>query len=165
MAFTDLRYLLFLGLVAAGLPLIPRGLPRLLASALIGLGFYINLVPDRWYLLVVVSVTAYAGGLAISKLADGLARNTIFVALLVATLLPLLTFKYAATMYGFLPPAGSLATQWSVMADLILPIGISFYTFLALGYLIDVYVGSFRSETNALRFAACMWFFPHLTAG
>jgi alginate O-acetyltransferase complex protein AlgI len=68
-------------------------------------------------------------------------------------------------MYGFLPPAGSLATQWSVMADLILPIGISFYTFLALGYLIDVYVGSFRSETNALRFAACMWFFPHLTAG
>jgi alginate O-acetyltransferase complex protein AlgI len=165
MAFSDPRYLLFLGLVALILPVIPRGASRLLATALIGLGFYVGLNPRYWYVLVVVSVTAYLGGLALSKLPEGHARGATFVAVLVATLLPLLTFKYAATLYAFLPPGSDAAVRWSTMANLILPIGISFYSFLALGYLIDVYVGSIPAERDGIRFAAFMWFFPHLTAG
>jgi alginate O-acetyltransferase complex protein AlgI len=165
MAFSDLRYLLFLGLVALILPAVPRGVPRLLASALIGLGFYINLAPKYWYVLVAVSLTAYLGGLILSELADGWARNATFGVLLVAALFPLLTFKYAATLYGLLPPESAAAARWSTLANLILPIGLSFYTFLALGYLIDVYVGSISAERSAVRFGAFMWFFPHLTAG
>lgn len=165
MAFSDLRYLLFLGLVALILPVIPRGLPRWLATGLIGLGFYVNLTPGYWYVLVVVTLTAYLGGLTLSRLPEGRARDAAFAALLVTALLPLLTFKYAAAFYALLPPGGSAATHWSTMANLVLPIGISFYTFLALGYLIDIYVGSMRAERSAVRFAAFMWFFPHLTAG
>jgi alginate O-acetyltransferase complex protein AlgI len=165
MAFTDLRYLLFLGLVTVMLPLFPRGNTRLFVSGLVGLGFYINLVPNHWYVLVAVSVTAYVGGLVVSTLADGRVRSAAFLVSVVATLLPLLTFKYAASLYAFLPPASNVATRWSLMANLILPIGNSFYTFLAVGYLIDVYIGSVPAERNATRFGACMWFFPHLTAG
>lgn len=165
MAFSDPRYLLLLGLVALILPMIPRGAPRLLATALFSLGFYVNLDPGSWYVLVGVALIAYLGGLALSGLPNGGARGAIFLVLLPAALLPLLIFKYTGAVYRFLPQVTDTAAQWSTMADLILPIGISFYTFLAVGYLIDVYVGSIQAERNAVRFAAFMCFFPHLTAG
>jgi D-alanyl-lipoteichoic acid acyltransferase DltB (MBOAT superfamily) len=49
--------------------------------------------------------------------------------------------------------------------DLILPVGISFYTFQALGYIIDVYRGDVKIERNFLRYALFVSFFPQLVAG
>lgn len=165
MALSDPRYLLLLGLVALILPMIPRGAPRLMVTALISLGFYVNLDPGSWYVLVAVGSIAYLGGLALSGSPDGRARGAVFLILLPAALLPLLLFKYTGAVYRFLPQVTDTAAQWSTMADLVLPIGISFYTFLAVGYLIDVYVGGVAAERSAVRFAAFMCFFPHLTAG
>jgi hypothetical protein len=51
------------------------------------------------------------------------------------------------------------------MAKIALPIGLSFYTFLAVGYLIDVYVSNVAAERSVIRFGAFMSFFPHLAAG
>lgn len=165
MPFSDPRYLLLLGCVALILPLVPRGAPRLTASALIGLGFYVNLAPGAWYVLVGVMSIAYFGGRSLSALPDGRARQALFLVLLPAALLPLLFFKYGGAVYRFRPQIADMAAQWSTMDNLVLPIGISFYTFLAVGYLIDVYVGSVGAERSAARFAAFMCFFPHLTAG
>lgn len=137
----------------------------MLASALVSLGFYVNLDPGSWYVLVGVASIAYLGGLALSGLPNGGARRAVFLVLLPAALLPLLVFKYTGAAYRFLPQVTDTAAQWSTMADFILPIGISFYTFLAVGYLIDVYVGGIPAERNAARFAAFICFFPHLTAG
>ena len=47
----------------------------------------------------------------------------------------------------------------------ILPVGISFYTFISLGYVIDVYWGKIPSERNFIRLAAFISFFPYLLAG
>ena len=165
MAFSVPRYLLLLGIFALILPMIPRGSPRLVTTALISLGFYVGLNPAFWYVLVGVAAIAYLGGLALSRLPNGGARGAVFLVLLPATLLPLLVFKYAASVYRLLPPPSDIAAGWSTLENLVLPIGISFYTFLAVGYLIDVYVGSVPAERNAIRFAAFMCFFPHLTAG
>lgn len=49
--------------------------------------------------------------------------------------------------------------------DILLPVGISFYTFQALGYLIDVYRGEIEAERNVLRYALFVSFFPQLVAG
>lgn len=49
--------------------------------------------------------------------------------------------------------------------DVILPVGISFYTFQALGYTVDVYRGDVKSEKNILRYALFVSFFPQLVAG
>jgi alginate O-acetyltransferase complex protein AlgI len=46
-----------------------------------------------------------------------------------------------------------------------LPIGISFYTFEAISYMVDVYRGEIEAERNPLRFAFFISFFPHLVAG
>ncbi len=49
--------------------------------------------------------------------------------------------------------------------DVILPVGISFYTFQALSYTIDVYYGEIRAEKNFFRYALFVSFFPQLVAG
>lgn len=49
--------------------------------------------------------------------------------------------------------------------DIILPVGISFYTFQALGYTIDVYRGTVKAEKNPLKYALFVSFFPQLVAG
>ena len=49
--------------------------------------------------------------------------------------------------------------------DVLLPVGISFYTFQALGYTVDVYRGEIRAERNFFRYALFVSFFPQLVAG
>lgn len=49
--------------------------------------------------------------------------------------------------------------------DILLPVGISFYTFQALGYMIDVYKGEIKAEKNLLKYALFVSFFPQLVAG
>lgn len=85
----------------------------------------------------------------------------------VANLLILCTFKY----YDFF--AESLASllgllgwhvDW-VTLNLVLPVGISFYTFQALSYTIDVYRGTIRATHDVVEFMAYISFFPQLVAG
>lgn len=49
--------------------------------------------------------------------------------------------------------------------DIVLPIGISFYTFQAIGYVTDVYKGTTRAEKNVFKYALFVSFFPQLIAG
>ena len=62
MAFSDLRYLLLLGIVVLIVHAMPRGAPRLLTTAFISLAFYISLNPRTWYVLVGVAASAYFAG-------------------------------------------------------------------------------------------------------
>lgn len=76
-------------------------------------------------------------------------------------------FKYSnfiimnlSRMFAYI---GSEALDWQV--DLLLPVGISFYTFQALSYTIDVYRGELKAEKNIVRYALFVSFFPQLVAG
>lgn len=60
---------------------------------------------------------------------------------------------------------GSNTTDPSFVVSLILPMGISFYTFQAVGYLIDVYRGTIKAEKNPFKFALFISFFPQLIQG
>lgn len=82
-------------------------------------------------------------------------------------LLILFIFKYANfsintinSLAGFLGREGI-----KIYVDLLLPVGISFYTFQAIGYTIDVYRGEIDAEKNFLRYALFVSFFPQLVAG
>lgn len=55
--------------------------------------------------------------------------------------------------------------EYAVSLGLILPVGISFYTFQALSYTIDVYTGRIEKEESFVRFALYISFFPQLVAG
>jgi alginate O-acetyltransferase complex protein AlgI len=75
-------------------------------------------------------------------------------------------FKYAnlavATWSAGLAAAGLPTVPW---ADVLLPIGISFFTFHSLSYLVDVYRGTARHLVSPLDFALYITFFPQLIAG
>jgi D-alanyl-lipoteichoic acid acyltransferase DltB (MBOAT superfamily) len=59
-----------------------------------------------------------------------------------------------------------LGIKWEIsFLDLLLPVGISFYTFQAIGYTIDVYKGTISAEKNFITYALFISFFPQLVAG
>ena len=75
-------------------------------------------------------------------------------------------FKYAnfavETLGGALGALGQAGLPWTAI---LLPIGISFYTFHALSYLVDIYRGTARHLSNPIDFALYIAFFPQLIAG
>ncbi len=56
-------------------------------------------------------------------------------------------------------------TNFISFLDLFLPLGISFYTFQSMGYLIDIYYGKYDAEKNPFRFALYVSFFPQIIQG
>jgi D-alanyl-lipoteichoic acid acyltransferase DltB (MBOAT superfamily) len=81
--------------------------------------------------------------------------------------LPLLCFKYLNFLTGTIGDVLSLANFTVAMPkfELLLPIGISFYTFMAVGYVVDVYIGKVQTENNLLDFALFVGFFPQIASG
>lgn len=74
----------------------------------------------------------------------------------------LFIFKYVGWIFG---DVLGLLKDESVLASLALPIGISFYTFQALSYVIDVYRGRDKAQHNILNLGLYISFFPQLVAG
>ncbi len=94
-------------------------------------------------------------------------QTGLFLAALILNLGILAVLKYTnfmiANVNGILHAIGSGHTI--AFVDLLLPMGISFYTFQAVGYLIDVYRGTIPAEKNLFRFALFVSFFPQLVQG
>jgi alginate O-acetyltransferase complex protein AlgI len=88
-------------------------------------------------------------------------RQTVLGLAIAANLLLLGYFKYANF---FLASAGSLlGSNWR-MADIILPLGISFFTFTQISFLVDTYQGKAR-EYDLVHYGLFVTYFPHLIAG
>ena len=117
-----------------------------------------------WHFLLLIAFTSacsYFSGLLID---NGRWRKTALWGNIIVNLAILGLFKY----YDFF--AAELATLLgcngdNVMLHLVLPVGISFYTFQALSYSIDVYRGKLEPTRNAIAFFAYVSFFPQLVAG
>jgi alginate O-acetyltransferase complex protein AlgI len=78
-----------------------------------------------------------------------------------ANLAMLCWFKYA----GFLAQAANSAGTQLTVPDIVLPLGISFFTFQGISYLVDVYRGEVDAQQSFLRFATYKAMFPQLIAG
>ena len=93
---------------------------------------------------------------------EGLPKKLIGLVAILFSLSFLLYFKYANF---FIENTNTLLLTHIEFVDLFLPIGISFYTFQSISYLVDVYRGEIKASTNFLDYAFYMTFFPHLVAG
>lgn len=160
MSLSDPAFLGFFAVVFVLFYLLPGGTARLVLLLAASLGFYFKLVGGYTAILIFVAVASYLGGLALQRTAAGRGRQTIFLIALVALLAPLVFFKYL----GFLADAAGIALP-DQLADLALPVGLSFFTFAAVGYLIDVNLGLQEAERNPLRLGLFVTFFPLVTAG
>lgn len=165
MQFTSLFFFLFLSLVLFGYLLIPRKarcIWLLAASYLFCASYSLTAL---FFLLFSTAVT-WAIGLALRK--ESPHKKTWLIAGILLNLGPLFVFKYADFVVRNLNLLFLRTVQrqpFDVFTTLIVPVGISFYTFQVLGYLIDVYRGKIEPEHNPLSFALFTAFFPKLLQG
>jgi D-alanyl-lipoteichoic acid acyltransferase DltB (MBOAT superfamily) len=145
------------------LPHRPQNLLLLAASYY----FYACWDPRFLSLLVLSTAMDYACGLAVARI-DEPRKRKLFVALSMALNLGMLGyFKY----YNFFAESLQMALARAGIAvplahlNVVLPIGISFYTFQSMSYVIDVYRRDIQPTRNFIQFAAFVSFFPHLVAG
>jgi alginate O-acetyltransferase complex protein AlgI len=162
MLFNSHLYLLFLPVVVTTyflLPLRGRRLLLLLASYTF---YWVWSVPFS-LLLVASTLVDYAASRVISRTSDARARTAALLVSIGLNLGVLALFKYADF---FSSSAYALFDMrpWPEL-NLILPLGISFYTFQTMSYTIDVYRGRIRAHESLLDVALYVSFFPQLVAG
>lgn len=128
---------------------------------------YMNWKPSFALILLGVTSICYWGGIIINKQEIGKRKLTVCWCFVLLGLLPLLIFKY----YNFLNESiTSVLTSTGLHFMLpglnwAIPVGISFYTFQAVGYLMDVYHKRISSEKSFLDFALFVSFFPQVMSG
>lgn len=167
MLFNSLHYLVFFPVTLLAYFVVPlRHRWALLLAA--SYYFYASWRPEYLALLVVSTVIDYGVALLMDRSADGPRRRLWLVVSLVSNLGLLGFFKYAT----FFADSTRTALQWAGGSptaiptfDILLPVGISFYTFQSLGYTIDVYRGRVKAERHLGYFALYVSFFPQLVAG
>lgn len=154
MPSSDPRYLMFVLISTGVIGWIAFPRRRQAMTCALSYIFYATFSLVYPVMLFGITSIAYVGTNTMRDVDHGRKRAVLFWSTLILTLLPLLSFKYFAPLSG-LP-------SW---AAVVLPVGLSFYTFQAAGYVIDSYLSDEAVETDALRFATFMSLFPTLAAG
>ena len=167
MLFNSLHFLVFFPVVVGlyfGLPPRWRGPLLLLASYY----FYMSWRAAYALLLLATTLLDYYSGYRMSQLPTKRARRPYLYLSLASNLGTLFVFKY----FNFFRDAaeqlaGALHLPHAALPafGLLLPVGVSFYTFQSVGYVVDVYQGRLVAERNFGRFALFVAFFPQLVAG
>lgn len=166
MAFNSLAFLIFLPLTIVLYFVVPhkfRWVVLLIAS------YYAYMSWNPWliFLILATTVVSYLAGILMPKTNNPKIKKLLLIVTIVVCLGILIFFKYfnflLASVISFLN-LFSLHIN-SVALDIILPIGISFYTFQTLSYVIDVYRNKFPPEKHFGYFALYVSFFPQLIAG
>ena len=128
--------------------------------------FYAWWDPRFVWLLAGVTAVAQLGALAVHRSEGERRRRLVLFGSVAATLAPLLYFKY----YGFFTlnitntlDTFGLASPLPLL-QIILPVGVSFFTFMAISYVVDIYRGNLE-PASWLDFFVYLSFFPHLVAG
>ena len=165
MIFNSLTYLLLLSIVIISYWLLAfkARLTLIFCASLIFYGFWkIEFIPVLLFSVIVDWFVA-------QKMVQSKKQNRFFLLLisLVTNLGLLFYFKY---LIFFTQSSIGLANLLGAELDpfflkIILPLGISFYTFQTISYTIDVYRGFIRPEKNFILFACYVTFFPQLVAG
>lgn len=168
MQFTSFEFAVFFPLVVLCFYIIPkkaRSLWLLLASYY----FYMGWNPTYALLILASTVITYVCARLIGRFEKQkkLPRKLILVSGLILNLAILIFFKYFYFLHDLIADIMSVfgVTLQESRLDIILPVGISFYTFQALGYMIDVYREDIKPEKNFISYALFVSFFPQLVAG
>lgn len=165
--FNSINYIVFLPLVAVGyfaLPLRWRWAWLLAASYY----FYGCWNPAYLVLLLASTLVDFCVALALGRCTHPSLRPALLLVSLALNLGLLFTFKYFNFFAESMSHVAGAITDEALTPyhlDVLLPAGISFYTFQTLAYTIDVYRGHCPPERHAGRFALYVAFFPQLVAG
>ncbi|HEV3004125.1 MAG TPA: MBOAT family O-acyltransferase [Pirellulales bacterium] len=167
MLFCSEQFLIFFTIVFVAYWAMPWRQARV--YLLLAASFYFYASWNQWLALIIgVSTTIdYFVARGIDASDDPRRRKLLMSVTIVANLGLLCYFKYANFFLQSLETAMRAAgsTTSLPLLKVMLPIGISFYTFEAINYAVDVYRRHTRAERNLAHFMLFITFFPHLVAG
>ena len=166
MLFNSLPFAIFLPIVFTvywGLPHKYRWVFLLISSYY----FYMSWNAKYVFLILLTTVVSYVMAIALERENDSSKKKAILIISIVLCLGVLFFFKYYSFVgNSFVNLLGLFSIHLDpVTLNLILPVGISFYTFQTLGYVIDVYNDKVPAEHHFGYFATFVSFFPQLVAG
>lgn len=179
--FTQLSFWVFFGVLLAGYTFVyNRPVIRSAYLLVFSLFFYFKSSGLFFSLLLFSTLVDYSIGLAIAKSGSKINRKLLVALSVLVNLLVLSYFKYAyfivdllnnllginLTVVNHLALWGNalLNTKFDT-TTIVLPVGISFYTFQTISYTVDVYRGKVAPVRNIIDFAFYVSFFPQLVAG
>ena len=166
MLFNSYEFLIFFPVVVLIYFLIPHKI-RYIWLLIASYFFYMCWNAKYALILLASTLITYLSGILISK-AKNKRKKQLFVALsFILNLSILFFFKYFDfAIENINKVLGAFHMQLLTPAfDVILPVGISFYIFQALGYTVDIYRKDLKPEKNFLKYALFVSFFPQLVAG
>ena len=160
MVFSSITFVYaFFPLVAVAYYLSKNRVYRNVVLLLASLLFYSWGEPRFLLLMLAATLAAYCGGLLMER--STAHKRLILIVTVVLLVGNLFVFKYL----NFFSENLSALFGWSALPKLTLPIGISFYTFQILSYVIDLYRGEIRVQRNYFYLLLYVSFFPQLIAG
>jgi len=169
LAFNSLEFVLFLVIVLAAhawLARYDRSGARKGLLLVASYFFYMAWSPPFILLLMGSTLLDYGVGIALDHKRSPAARRGLLALSVAGNLGVLGFFKYGRFFGENLAwLAGSSGFDQSPLLDMVLPVGISFYTFQSLSYSIDVYRGALRPTRSFVDLALYVAFFPQLVAG
>jgi alginate O-acetyltransferase complex protein AlgI len=165
MTFNSWAFLLFFPIVTTlyfTIPMRWRWLLLLIASCI----FYMAFIPAYILILLFTIAVDYVAGILIER-STGANRRAWLICSLVANIGVLCVFKYGNFANANIAHIAHLLDLHypAKVIDIILPIGLSFHTFQAMSYTIEVYRGNQRAERHLGIYALYVMFYPQLVAG
>jgi alginate O-acetyltransferase complex protein AlgI len=164
MIFHSLTFLVFLAVVLATYWALPWRWQNVM---LVGASYVFYGWEHPWFLLPLWASTLVDYGCALGMERFPARRRLFLIASVGGSVILLSTFKYANFALENLD-----VLLWNLGANplrlvltLALPVGLSFYTFQSIGYVVDVYRRKVPAERNLLKYALYVSFFPQLVAG
>ena len=166
MLFNSLEFVVFFPLVTLLYFLLPHRLRwiHLLAASCI---FYMYFIPVYILILFLTIFIDYFAGILIEQAKGQQAKKRWLIMSIVANVGVLSVFKYYNFFTGninTLLGAGHLGLSMPLL-NIVLPIGLSFHTFQAMSYTIEIYRGNQRAERHLGIYALYVMFYPQLVAG
>jgi alginate O-acetyltransferase complex protein AlgI len=167
MLFCSMDFLFFFAAILLVYWLLPWRQARIWLLLIASFFFYASWNKQLALLICATTVMDYLVALGMDKSGRPAVRKGLLALSLIVNLGVLCYFKYAnfflLSLDELLIAAGS--PVWFGTLQVILPIGISFYTFEAINYTVDVYRRRVPAERNLGHFMLFILFFPHLVAG
>ena len=166
MLFNSFEFLIFFPVVTLVYFTIPRKV-RWVWLLVMSYFFYMNWNAEYALLLAASTVVTYGCGRVIADSASPKRKKAVLIGGIVFNIAMLGYFKYTGMLLDILDRiCGVLGLPFAMpRVSILLPVGISFYIFQALSYMIDVYKGRVKVERNLLKYALFVSFFPQLVAG
>ena len=161
MSFASLDFLFLLAVTFLGYFLCP---PKYRNYVILAASYFFYAYWSVKYLLLLIVIVGidYTVALRIAASVDQFRRKAWLLVSLSTNIGALVFFKY----FNFLSElAAGLTGHAPFVTSVVLPFGISFYTFHAISYVVDVYRGKVPAEPNYVYYSCYVMFFPQLVAG